>query len=434
MKSAPVWAWLDGSATPVQVGTLFRDEHTGAGAYQYDSDYLAAGGRALDPGQLRHRDARRPIAIRASDREGVPGIIADAGPDAWGRRVLAQDLGYEPDAMDALVHSADDGAGHLAVGDLGAKPAIEWLDLLELADAIQRRQEGRVSIAHRLVDRALSPDTALGGAKPKASTLVNGFPWIAKFPERGDPLNLPYYEAAALRMAKRLELRSVEVEVKPLLQGRSVLLVKRFDRLPNGARIPVASALTVLGPAAQAIGPTRTYLKFVQMLKTWTRDDKPYSASTEIWERLVYNALVGNGDDHPRNHALIYTESAWRLSPVFDVVPTFFHRDKVALAMPFLRLSPTKVTAAVSASNLVRAAPAFGVPVDKAQYRLVEMARGIQAEWPSVLAELKAPGEVTQETQPVLDWSARLLAEAEALTTADLAPDKPKRLGWRWAP
>ena len=30
MKTAPVWAWLDGSATPVRVGTLFRDEHTGA--------------------------------------------------------------------------------------------------------------------------------------------------------------------------------------------------------------------------------------------------------------------------------------------------------------------------------------------------------------------------------------------------------------------
>jgi serine/threonine-protein kinase HipA len=264
--------------------------------------------------------------------------------------------------------------------------------------------------------------------------LVNGFPWIAKFPERGDPLNLPYYEAAALRTAKRLGLRSVDVEVEPLVQGRSVLLVKRFDRLPNGARIPVASGLTVLGPAAQAIGPARTYLKLARALKTWTRDDKLYSASAEIWERLVFNGLVGNGDDHPRNHALLYTDGAWRLSPVFDVVPTFLHRDKVALAMPFLSLSPTKVTAVVSAINLVRAAPAFGVPVDKAQNRLVEMARGIQAVWLDVLAELKAPREVTQEMQPVLNWSARLLIEAEALTADDLIPNKPKRLGWRWAP
>jgi serine/threonine-protein kinase HipA len=434
MKTAPVWAWLEGSVTPVRVGILSRDEHTGAGTFQYDAGYLSVGGRALDPGQLRHRDAKRPITIRAADREGVPGIIADAGPDAWGRRVLAQDLGYEPDAMDALVHSADDGAGNLAVGDLDAKPPIEWLDLLELAEAIRRRQEGQAPKDRRLTDQVLSPDTALGGAKPKASILVDGFPWIAKFPEHGDPLNLPYYEAAALRMAKRLGIDSATVEVQSLPHGRSVLLVKRFDRLPNGARIPVASGLTVLGPAAQVISPARSYLRLAQALKTWTHEDKPYPASAEIWERLVYNALVGNGDDHPRNHALLYSKGAWQLSPVFDVVPTFLHRDKVALAMPFLSLSPTKVTASVSAINLVRAAPAYGVPVDKAQNRLVEMARGIQAVWPDVLAEIKAPGEVARETQPVLDWSARLLAEAQALTASDLMTGKPKRLGWRWAP
>ncbi|KVW99605.1 type II toxin-antitoxin system HipA family toxin [Thiobacillus denitrificans] len=434
MKTAPVWAWLEGSVAPVRVGTLFRDEHTGAGAFQYEADYLAAGGRALDPGQLRHRDAKRPIAIRAADREGIPGIIADAGPDAWGRRVLAQDLGFEPDAMDALVHSVDDGAGHLAVGDLAAKPAIEWLDLFELAGAIQRRQEGQPNKTRQLVKQVLSPDTALGGAKPKATTLVDGFPWIAKFPERGDPMNLPYYEAAALRMAKRLGLDSVTVDIQTLPHGRSVLLVKRFDRLPGGARIPVASGLTVLGPTAQAVGPARTYLKLAQALKTWTREDKSSPSSAEIWERLVYNALVGNIDDHPRNHALLFKEGAWRLSPVFDVVPTFIHRDKVALAMPFLSVSPTQLTAAVSAVNLVRAAPVYGVPVDTAQARLVEMARGIQAEWPAVLAELKAPTEVTLETQPVLDWSAQLLTEAEALTTDDLALKKPKRHGWHWAP
>jgi hypothetical protein len=35
------------------------------------------------------------------------------------------------------------------------------------------------------------------------------------------------------------------------------------------------------------------------------------------------NAIVGNDDDHPRNHAAIYqvTENRWRLSLAFDVVP-----------------------------------------------------------------------------------------------------------------
>jgi serine/threonine-protein kinase HipA len=404
------------------------------GTFQYEADYLAAGGPALDPGQLQHRDARHPIAIRAADREGIPGIIADAGPDAWGRGILAQDLGYQPDAMDALIHSADDGAGNLAVGELEHKPAIEWLDLLELAEAIERRQDGRSQKNSRLLDQVLSPDTALGGAKPKATTMVEGFPWIAKFPERGDPLNLPYHEAAALRMAGRLGLNCATAEVRPLPRGRSVLLVKRFDRLPGGARIPFASGLTVLGPAAQVPGPARTYLGLAQALKKWARQTQPAPILPELWERIAYNALVGNGDDHPRNHALLRVDGAWRLSPLFDVVPTFHFRDSVALAMPFLSLSPTRSTAAATAANLVRCAPSYGMTAEAAHTRLIDMGNAVQAEWSSVLAEIDAPAEVASETRPVLDWSARLLADASALAPATLAPAKHKRRGWHWAP
>lgn len=38
---------------------------------------------------------------------------------------------------------------------------------------------------------------------------------------------------------------------------------------------------------------------------------------------MVFNAIVGNDDDHPRNHALVFqaSEKRWRLSPLFDVVP-----------------------------------------------------------------------------------------------------------------
>jgi len=211
-------------------------------------------------------------------------------------------------------------------------------------------------------------------------------------------------------------------------------MIKRFDRLADGARIPFASGLTVLGPAAQAHGPARTYLRLAEALKTWTRQKAPAPAVVELWERLAFNALVGNGDDHPRNHGLLYTDGAWGLSPAFDIVPTFHPRDKVSLAMPFLSLSPSKRTAAVSAANLVRAAPAYGLPADAARARLIQMGQGIQAQWAGVLQELDAPGEVSRETKPVLDWSATVLAEAETLTAADMPPDKPKRRGWRWAP
>ena len=38
---------------------------------------------------------------------------------------------------------------------------------------------------------------------------------------------------------------------------------------------------------------------------------------------MLFNALIGNDDDHPRNHAIIWcqAEHRWRLSPAFDIVP-----------------------------------------------------------------------------------------------------------------
>lgn len=434
MTEAPVWAWPERTTSPLLVGILRRDDATGAGEFQYDADYLAAGGPALDPGQLRHRDARRPVKVPASAREGVPGIIADAGPDAWGRRVLAQDLGFEPNALEALVHSADDGAGDLSVGELEAKPAIDRLDLVALAEAIQRRQEGLPHKASRAIDLVLSPDTALGGAKPKATTLIDSFPWIAKFPERGDPPNLPYYEAAALRVAALVGIESAQTDVYRLPQGRSVLLVKRFDRLPDGSRLPMASALTVLGPAAQALGPERTYLKLARALRTWGREAAPYPSGRQLWERIVFNGLVGNTDDHPRNHALLRVDGRWQLSPLFDVVPTFIPRDRVALAMPFLAETPTRLSAAVSAVNLVRAGPAFGVPAEDALSKVISMATQVIAGMPMVLNDLGVIDTIGPQLQPVLEWANKILADARALSVTDVAPARPKSRGWNWAP
>jgi len=35
----------------------------------------------------------------------------------------------------------------------------------------------------------------------------------------------------------------------------------------------------------------------------------------ELFRRMVFNALVSNTDDHPRNHALIAITGNWELSP-----------------------------------------------------------------------------------------------------------------------
>lgn len=436
---APVWQWLPGATTPTQVGQLSVLPGK-RGTFQYDPAYLAAGGSALDPEQLQSV-RRKEHHIPHDSREGIPGLIADAGPDSWGRRVLSLELGYEPGALEALCRSADDGAGNLAVGDLSTKLPVRNLDLQVLAEVIERHQSGLPVPDHSLLG-LLSPDTALGGAKPKASYIDSDGHWIAKLTERGDPPDLPFYEAAALRMCQRLGIPAAKVKVYRLTDERSALLVQRFDRrvLADGGvvRIGMASALTVMGARAQTLSDARTYPAFAQRLKRWVPNIEP--VRRELWQRLVFNALVGNNDDHPRNHAVLHDGTDWGLSPVFDVVPTWIPRERLSLSMPYLQISPRQpapgqLTSLVSGENLIQAAPVFGWALEEAQIEIIRMAEQIQDEWAEALAELEAPVRVTARTQPVLDWAGRVVAEVRAVDLLKLlAVLKPRRDSWSWVP
>jgi serine/threonine-protein kinase HipA len=181
-------------------------------------------------------------------------------------------------------------------------------------------------------------------------------------------------------------------------------------------------------------GEFRTYLHFARKLKAWLREDQP-AALKQLWERIVFNALVANGDDHPRNHALLLEAGRWRLAPAFDIVPTYFARDRASLSMPYLRLESGRETSLVSAQYLVQAAPAFGIDAEQAHGRLLELAARTIKDWPEVLAELKAPVAAAEESRPVLEWAALIHAQAAALSAADRQPIAAKRSRrWRWAP
>ena len=41
----------------------------------------------------------------------------------------------------------------------------------------------------------------------------------------------------------------------------------------------------------------------------------------ELWKRIVFNMAVSNTDDHLRNHAFVFRNKGWTLSPLYDVNP-----------------------------------------------------------------------------------------------------------------
>ena len=100
---------------------------------------------------------------------------------------------------------------------------------------------------------------------------------------------------------------------------------------------------------------------------------------------MAYNALVGNGDDHPRNHGLIQEGRGWRLSKAFDItpLPTFIR----VLA---LSVAPDG-SQECSVLNLLDACPHFGFDPREAATWLGDAAVHVASHWQQRLRDNGVP-------------------------------------------
>lgn len=42
----------------------------------------------------------------------------------------------------------------------------------------------------------------------------------------------------------------------------------------------------------------------------------------ELYRRMAFYIIIGNSDDHFRNHGFLLTRKGWELSPAYDINPT----------------------------------------------------------------------------------------------------------------
>ena len=92
----------------------------------------------------------------------------------------------------------------------------------------------------------------------------------------------------------------------------------------------------------------------------------------ELWNRMIFNILISNTDDHLRNHGFVLLESGWSLSPGYDINPGV---DKEELALAIMN-SHAKDT-----HEAIEAAPFFRLTVVEANDRLKKMKDIIEKNW-----------------------------------------------------
>jgi serine/threonine-protein kinase HipA len=298
--------------------------------FEYDSRWLERKSAfAVDPQNLPLQTG--PI-YTSSEKSALPGAMRDTAPDRWGQQLIkrafrkagAERALSEIDYLLAMTDLTRIGALRYRredesdfdhdIGHYRVPPLIQLPALVNAADAVQTNTETAQDL--KLL---LNEGSPLGGARPKSAVVdEDGSLAIAKFPKLDDDRSIPHGEVLAMALARKAGLTVPDVRLLAVA-GRPVALIKRFDRRGN-QRIPFLSAMSLLGLND---GDDATYTDIAESIRMYCSE--PIEDLHELWRRVVFNVLIGNLDDHLRNHGFLYDrDDKWRLSPVYDLNPVPF--------------------------------------------------------------------------------------------------------------
>ena len=298
--------------------------------FEYDSRWLERKSAfAVDPQNLPLQTG--PI-YTSSEKSALPGAMRDTAPDRWGQQLIkrafrkagAERALSEIDYLLAMTDLTRIGALRYRregesdfdhdIGHYRVPPLIQLPALVNAADAVQTNTETAQDL--KLL---LNEGSPLGGARPKSAVVdEDGSLAIAKFPKLDDDRSIPHGEVLAMALARKAGLTVPDVRLLAVA-GRPVALIKRFDRRGN-QRIPFLSAMSLLGLND---GDDATYTDIAESIRMYSSE--PIEDLHELWRRVVFNVLIGNLDDHLRNHGFLYDrDDKWRLSPVYDLNPVPF--------------------------------------------------------------------------------------------------------------
>ena len=262
----------------------------------------------------------------------LPGLFADSLPDGWGLLLmdrLFRKQGLVPEQCSPLDRLSF--IGRRGLGALTYEPATqedmvaEGVDLQAMAlQATQVLMGQDIDTLKRLALLGGSPQ----GARPKVLVFYDpdtsqmstvpmaaGSGWLVKFQALGEHKEVCAIEAFYAQLARVCGLEVPATQVFDLGPRHAAFGIERFD-LAQGLRVPIHSLAGLLH-ADFRIPSSVDYSTFLRATRLMCRDEREVQ---KAFERVVFNVLFHNRDDHARN--LAYRMNArrqWQLAPCFDL-------------------------------------------------------------------------------------------------------------------
>jgi serine/threonine-protein kinase HipA len=331
------------------VGAVIEDRQ-GQVVFEYTDDFRASG-LELSPVHLplaRRGPISFPELRRSESFQGLPGLLADSLPDAFGNAVIRRYFvrAGTPDAalspVQKLLYIGD-----RAMGALEFRPALDQIDgradealqIALLVEEARRVIDGDTEVA---VPEMMQVGASAGGARAKALILWNrdagrvksafaprdadDEQWLIKFDGvtggAGGHLAVKQFAPGPFGRIEyvyslMVSAAGIEMTESHLLRERELahFMTKRFDR-DGDQRIHMHS----LGGLLHADYAIRQIRSYEDCFRTIRLLGMGQTAVEQAFRRMVFNIAARNQDDHVKNIAfLMAPDGKWRLAPAFDV-------------------------------------------------------------------------------------------------------------------
>ncbi len=356
--------------------------------FEYADEWLAnPDAFALDPANLPLDGGQM---YTRSDKSALPGALRDTAPDRWGQQLIKRafrkagenrtlsEIDYllaitDQTRIGALRYQRgnEDGFEH-DIGPYRVPPLLRLPALINAADAVLANTETAEDLT-----LLLNEGSPLGGARPKSAVMDNdGTLAIAKFPKADDDRSITRGEVLAMTLAAKAGLNVAAARLQDVA-GRPVALITRFDR-QGEQRIPFLSAMSLLGLND---GDEATYTDIAECIRMYSSE--PTADLHELWRRIVFGVLIGNLDDHLRNHGFLYDkDDKWRLSPAYDLNPVPLEEKARELTTWISEEGPD-----ADLDIARRAAPYFALKDDQAEAIISEVSAALKG-WQNTARQL----------------------------------------------
>jgi serine/threonine-protein kinase HipA len=275
------------------------------------------------------------------------------------------------------------------VGNVRVLPAGEKPPAREPMFVPSRDKDFR-AVFQRLIGSVETDPVGLSGVQPKVSAAMWSTPANTTFgpailklnPPTGYP-RLVENEHFFMRMAVGCGLRAARTRLLHDADGRSALLVDRFDRKGDG-RIPQEDACQVAG-----VFPASKYRIHAETAITTLADACAHgggsraAAVLELLRIVVFSWLIGNGDLHGKNLSIFAPQGFWQPTPAYDLLTTQPYagwKDPMALSL-YGRGNR------LNRSHFIEAATHLGLR-ERATSRMIDSIVEAAEDWPDRCEEI----------------------------------------------